>query len=189
MFRQIHSCFSQHTRATVNRKLKRSLRKTPNNVVRMTDEFRSLRKCSRGLTSFPLKTSSHWFKVCEWCVPNQDDWPNGLKLPPKIVTMKGERLYQMERQEMREAVIENLRWSATEKTCNKTWHSVWITMLFSSQASSLMTNMISQRITCLESLWFTEWYDPEDHLAWRHFGCKIYDVKRFGCRIYDWPLY
>lgn len=38
-------------------------------------------------------------------MPDQDDWPNGLELPSKIVSMKTKRMYQEERREMRRQMI------------------------------------------------------------------------------------
>lgn len=73
----------------------------------MVHESRTSRLCARCFTPFPLETLSHRFKVCEWCVPDQNEWPDGLKLPTKIVSMKSKRTYQMERRERREAIIAN----------------------------------------------------------------------------------
>lgn len=97
----------KHVRCPGNRKMLKSFHKLPNNVVKMTNEFRTSRICARCFTPFPLSTLSDRFKVCEWCMPDQDDWPDGLKLPRKIVTKKSKRVYQAERQAMREAMIEN----------------------------------------------------------------------------------
>lgn len=69
----------------------------PHNEVRNVNEFRSSRLCARCFTPFPLATLNHRFKVCDWCVPDQNDWPDGLKLPRKIVSKKSKRMYQMER--------------------------------------------------------------------------------------------
>lgn len=97
----------KHVRCPGNRKMLKSFKKLPNVVVKKTNENNTSRLCARCFTPFPLHTLSHRFKVCEWCLPDQDDWPDGLKLPPKIVTMKSKRVYQAERREMRERMIEN----------------------------------------------------------------------------------
>lgn len=77
------------------------------NKIKMVNEFRTSRLCARCFSPFPLATLSHRFKVCEWCTPNDDDWPDGLKLPRKIVTMKSKRELLSERRDVREAMIVN----------------------------------------------------------------------------------
>lgn len=76
------------------------------NVIRYVKEFRSSRLCARCFTPFPLNTLSHRFKVCDWCLPDQDDWPDTLKLPSKIVSKKCKRKWRSERGAAREAARE-----------------------------------------------------------------------------------
>lgn len=97
----------KHVRCPGNRKMLKSFKKMPDNVIRMTNEFRTSRFCGRCIEPFALETLGDRIKVCEWCTPDQDDWPDGLELPEKIVTMKSKRMLQSERQEMREQIIEN----------------------------------------------------------------------------------
>lgn len=97
----------KHVRAPGNRSMLKSFKKMQGNTIRMTNEDRSSRLCGRCYTPFPLSTLSHRFKVCEWCLPDQDEWPDGLKLPPKIVTMKSKRVLKAERRAVRNAEIEN----------------------------------------------------------------------------------
>lgn len=74
-----------------------------NNLVRMSYEFSKFTNVCMMLHIISVNTLSHRFKVCESCVPNQDDWSDALK----IVTVKSKRLYQIERQEMHEEMIKN----------------------------------------------------------------------------------
>lgn len=76
----------------------------PGNTVKMVDEFRTSRMCARCFTPFPLNTLNDRFKVCNGCVPNQDMWPDGLKMPTKIVALKSKRMRRTEGEEMREAL-------------------------------------------------------------------------------------
>lgn len=77
------------------------------NTIRMVNEFRSSRLCGRCYSPFPLSTLSHRFKVCDWCYPDNDEWPDGLKLPQKIVTMKSKRVLKSERRAIRNAIVED----------------------------------------------------------------------------------
>ena len=76
-------------------------------TVKLICEKRTSRMCARCFTPFELRTLNHRFKVCDWCLPNQDDWPDGLKLPTKIVTKKTKRKWQHDRNEMRNEWIAN----------------------------------------------------------------------------------
>jgi len=75
--------------------------------VKLVCEKRASSMCAVCFTPFPLQTLSHRFKRCEWCSPDQNDWPDGLKLPTKIVTKKTKRKWQSDRQEMRDEWIAN----------------------------------------------------------------------------------
>ncbi|XP_031636340.1 uncharacterized protein LOC116349170 [Contarinia nasturtii] len=97
----------KNIRCPGNRKLIKSFKKMLGNVVKMVNEFRTSRLCARCFEPFPLETLGHRFKVCEWCVPDNNDWPEGLKLPEKIVTMKSKRMLLSERQELRDAMVAN----------------------------------------------------------------------------------
>lgn len=97
----------KHVRAPGNRKMLKSFKKMEGNTIRITNEFRSSRMCGRCFEPFPLSTLSHRFKVCDWCWPDQNQWPDGLELPPKIVTMKSKRVLKSERRAMRNAMIED----------------------------------------------------------------------------------
>lgn len=79
----------------------------PNNVIKMTNEFRTSRLCARCFTPFPLNTLKHRYKVCDFCLPDQNEWPDDLKLPTKIVTKKSKRMLLSQRRQLREAMIEN----------------------------------------------------------------------------------
>ena len=97
----------KHVRAPGNRKMLKSFKKLEGNVVRMVNEFRSSRMCGRCFGPFALRTLSHRFKVCYWCWPNQNEWPDGLKLPRRIITMKSKRMLKWERRQLRDAMVEN----------------------------------------------------------------------------------
>lgn len=97
----------KHVRAPGNRKMLKSFKKMEGNTIRMVNEDRSSRLCGRCIDPFPLSTLSHRFKVCEWCLPDQNEWPNGLKLPRKILTMKSRRVLKSERRAMRNAMVED----------------------------------------------------------------------------------
>lgn len=114
------------------RKMLKSFMKLPKGsiLIRNVNEFRTSRLCARCFTPFPLATLSHRFKVCEFCLPDQDDWPLRLKLPSKIVTKKSKRMYQTERKEMREAMIANpdvqgVGFVSTMKCYRKNWRQNW----------------------------------------------------------------
>lgn len=87
----------KHIRAPGNRKILKSFKKLRCNVVRKVNEDRTSRLCGRCYDPFPLSTLGHRFKKCEWCLPNPNDWPDTLKLPEKIVTMKSRRMYKRQR--------------------------------------------------------------------------------------------
>lgn len=97
----------KHVRCPGNRKMLKSFKKMEGNTIRMVNEFRSSRMCGRCFEPFALRTLSHRFKMCHWCEPNQNDWPDGLKLPNKIVTMKSKRVLKSERRALRNAMVEN----------------------------------------------------------------------------------
>lgn len=97
----------KHVRTPGNRKMLKSFKKMEGNTIRMVNEKRSSRLCGRCFDPFPLRTLSHRFKVCEWCWPNQNEWPDGLKLPRKILTMKNKRVLKAERRAMRNAMVED----------------------------------------------------------------------------------
>ncbi|XP_055308543.1 uncharacterized protein LOC129572580 [Sitodiplosis mosellana] len=67
------------------------------NVIRFVNEARSSRLCARCFEPFALSTLNDRVKVCEWCMPAQDDWPDGMKLPEKIVVAKSKRKLRSER--------------------------------------------------------------------------------------------
>ena len=97
----------KHVRAPGNRAMLKSFKKMGHNKIRMVNESRSSRMCGRCFGFFPLSTLSHRFKVCDWCLPDNDEWPNGLKLPRKIVTMKSKRILKSERRAIRNEMIED----------------------------------------------------------------------------------
>lgn len=97
----------KHVRAPGNRKLLKSFKKMPGNTVKMVNEYRTSRMCARCFTPFPLNTLSHRFKKCDWCVPNEDRWPDGLQLPTKILSIKSKRMRQAERRVVRRELIAN----------------------------------------------------------------------------------
>jgi hypothetical protein len=97
----------KHVRAPGNRKMIKSFNKMGCHKLRMTNENRSSRLCGRCYTPFELRTLSHRFKECEWCLPDNDKWPDGLKLPRKIVTMKSKRMLRSERRAVRNALVED----------------------------------------------------------------------------------
>lgn len=97
----------KHVRAPGNRKMLKSFKKMEGNTIRMVNENRSSRLCGRCFSPFRLNTLSHRFKVCEWCLPDNDEWPDGLKLPHKIVTMKSKRVLKSERRAMRALLVED----------------------------------------------------------------------------------
>lgn len=97
----------KHVRCPGNRKMLKSFKKIEGNTIRMVNEKRTSRMCGRCFDPFPLSTLGHRFKVCDWCWPDQNDWPDGLKLPRKIVTMKSKRVLKRERRAMRNAIIED----------------------------------------------------------------------------------
>lgn len=97
----------KHMRCPGTRKLAKSFKKMSNVVVRWVNEKRTSRICARCLTPFPLCTLSDRYKVCEWCMPDQTDWPATLQLPPKIVAKKSKRKWRTERREQRIAAEQN----------------------------------------------------------------------------------
>ncbi|XP_055320564.1 uncharacterized protein LOC129577480 isoform X1 [Sitodiplosis mosellana] len=94
----------KHVRCPGNRKLAESFRKIPNTVVRQVNENRTSQLCGRCFTPFDIATQRDRMKVCEWCLPDNDDWPPNLQLPTKIVSKKSKRTLIADRQRMREAV-------------------------------------------------------------------------------------
>lgn len=97
----------KHVRAPGNRAMLKSFHKMEGNTIRMVNEFRSSRLCGRCYSPFPLSTLSHRFKVCDWCWPDNEEWPDGLKLPTKIVTMKSSRELKSQRRAIRRAMVED----------------------------------------------------------------------------------
>ncbi|XP_055320864.1 uncharacterized protein LOC129577568 [Sitodiplosis mosellana] len=77
------------------------------NAIRFVNEARSSRLCARCFEPFPLSTLNDLVKVCEWCMLDQDDWPDGMKLPEKIVAAKSKRKLRSERRAMRQAAVQN----------------------------------------------------------------------------------
>ncbi|XP_055321799.1 uncharacterized protein LOC129577947 [Sitodiplosis mosellana] len=97
----------KHVRCPGVRKLVKSFKKMEGNVIRFVNEARSSRLCARCFEPFPLSTLNDRVKVCEWCMPDQDDWPDGMKLPEKIVAAKSKRKLRSERRAMRQAAVQN----------------------------------------------------------------------------------
>lgn len=97
----------KHVRAPGPRAMLKSFKKMEGNTIRMTNERRSSRLCGRCYEPFPLRTLGHRFKVCDFCLPDNDEWPITLQLPPKIVTLKSKRVLKSERRALRNASFEN----------------------------------------------------------------------------------
>ncbi|XP_055308347.1 uncharacterized protein LOC129572405 [Sitodiplosis mosellana] len=99
--------FKKHVRCPGVRKLVKSFKKMEGNVIRFVNEARSSRLCARCFEPFPLSTLNDRVKVCEWCMPDQDDWPDEMKLPEKIVAPKSKRKLRSERRAMQQAAVQN----------------------------------------------------------------------------------
>lgn len=145
----------KHVRAPGARKLAKSFKKMSGNVIRWVNESRTSRLCARCFDPFPLNTLSHRFKVCEFCLPNQVDWPDQLKLPTKIVTKKSKRMYRTERKELREEMIRNPNEAVgfvSKMVCyKKNWHQ---NLAFN------LDNNVDQHPN--DEIDFTEDYMPEE---------------------------